>query len=375
MNIRILFLLLVTPVLASGQNYISTEFFVENAQINSLTEYIPSYVEVTGQIENLTDELLYIIPQTQDITMPTGWTVNEANLLVEDGNRIPIQPGDSYNLFLFAEIFFEETEAIFDKGTQLLNIRAEDADGNLLTETTETLCYQFDLANVPSPTFYLSNFDDHLEVADTIYVPIEISDPFSRQFWGFAEWQTIDAWGIERYLIMEPMEIITENIEEIICQGELDPIQQNHDLNLCSGDTINTNIYFTHFLNFEGKLAPTNDYRYEILVNVYDPVDSLNSNQQIRFIARDANCINGQEASIVDSHNQTTQICAGQEVTLTANPGFENITWQDQNNNQSYTGNSVTFTDIQQNISLYVTSRDAEGCLSYQWHYIIIAVK
>jgi len=251
-------------------------------------------------------------------------------------------------------------------GIETLKIYGTDAHGEVVADFEYDISYTVVLPPVPEPSFIVTNFEYDSIPVDTVYIPIEILDPFAKDFHSYIELPFLDYYWIERPIIFEPSEIILENIENLDCMHE-DPFLEDPSKSWCYGDTIGlTNQHLMHQV-IHGNIGSDNDYRMEFLMNIYDPVDSLNSNQKVRFIALDAECIYGQYSNLVDIPNNYVYTCPGGSVTLNARPQYGSLTWEHQSNTpQTFTGNTVSFDNIEESIYLYVTTRDDEGCLLFQ---------
>jgi len=365
----ILLLVASIPLFCSAQGL---EIVVENyAELETLTSQYHNYGNTDIFINNVSNQDLTVTIMTESIDMPSGWETGEAILTSEDGT-FTLQEGDNYLLYYYLEVLLIDPASWNEKGTHDLRITAQLADGAIVHDEVVTICYDFTLNQGPSPSFrILESYQDTI-TADTIYLPFEIIDPFNRDFYMQTELNFYDYWGTSRYIVFEPIELISENIVEMTCNLNDDPSSPTFGNQLCLGDTIYWSSDFINHFDFHGKLGQSNDYKYELLLNVYDLVDSTNSRQQVRFIAVDAGCLNGKEANLVIGQNNNAYVCQGSDITLTGFPNYGELTFTNQNTGEETTGTSFTVTNIQESISLYITSVDEEGCMLFQYYYISI---
>lgn len=334
----------------------------------SLFDY---YALVEGDIEitNVSNESIFLTITSIRTEVPESWDNDESDFtqfFVED---LQLAPAEEYSNRTGSLVQVNEYTDI-TAFNQVIKVTAKDELGNVLEEKQHELLYEIYAADLVSPTFRILD-QNFIELADTIYFPVEVGDPFSREFLSQININMNDEWNLERPITWEPQEIILENIEVLECWHD-DPFSLEPDKSWCKGDTVNWISTLISFAELSGTLGQSNDYRIEILVHVYDKEDSLNSSQTIRFIGADADCINGTQVDLVINPERSVYLCPGSDLSLMARVGFPNITWRDQSNNTTTTGSSFMLTDIQENTSIYITSRDENGCLFYDHFDIYI---
>lgn len=350
-----------------------------HSQIIKVTSESPSVqlYDLTGEysvdlhghlmIENLTSQEIYLDVTQVELTIPSSWDIDEGSFTTIEGPAV-LSPRGAHFVDAFVYLITDEIEDV-DIAVHKILITATDQNGNILEEIEHLMEYEIFYDNLPSPTFEIRDFSNAV-IVDTILIPIELPDPFSREFFAYAEFVFDDFWNLDRKIIWEPIELISENIEITECFYD-DLFPNDPELSWCKGDTISWISSYIGNVNFNGTLAPTNDYRYEILFNVYDPADRLNSNQQIRFIARNAACVYGYEADIISYPDDYIYLCEGSSISLNARPEFGEVTWTDQNGN-GVIGSEVNYVDIQENVYIEVRTTDSDGCIIYDYITILI---
>ena len=317
-------------------------------------------IDLTGYLEiynNSPEEYLLTI-ESVAIDIPPTWGVSESDFSYYEVEDYIFTGGDIVSVDPSIFLFTDQIEDV-DTAYQTFQISAKDLSGSILQEESVTIAYQLIIPTKPTPTFQILDFEG-VELADTIYIPLEIQDPFNRDFFSLIEFIFEDFWYLERPIVWEPIEYISENIEFVECQFH-DPYLENPDATWCQGETMSWTNSFINFVEINGQLGQANDYRYEVLVNIYDPADPIGSSQQVRFIAADAECVYGYEADIITNPQEYIYVCAGEEVTLQARAEYSNVNWHDQSGN-IISGYEVTYTDIQENVYISVSAQDEEGC-------------
>lgn len=347
---------------------------VNEKEPTELYSLIPDHVQLTSnfRIFNNTGEALYIDFITEEINLPPNWQT--------DPNEISLN-GEFYIIptvgKFCAPTHLNLTEAGFDDvglGYQILRIKVYDKNDNVLYEGTERIEYELAAPQVPSsPTFMITTYQvDTLTIlpADTIYLNVNIIDDNNLFFNSYAEFQFIDNWGIDRPIVFDPIELISENVNATECIVD-DPFFMDHDKYWCQGDMITVTSSYFEWLNMNGYLDSKDDFDYEVLFNVYDPADSLNSNQQIRFIARSYECLDPTWTQIIDAQDSiNVEICLGGDVTLTALPEFTNVEWYI--NGVPNFGNTLELTGVMENIYIQIFAQDSAGCNFIDDYFISI---
>lgn len=328
----------------------------------NLLESYPIDHYVTTEITNTTNEVLEVTITTISKSFPDAWDIIDESPAVEES--FFMSGFNNHSLFTNVS-HLAAGSATVGTGIETIRIVATDTAGTEVMNITHEIEYIVSLPAIPTPSFIITNFEYDSIPLDTVYIPLEIEDPFSKDFYSYLEISFLDFYWLERPIVFEPQEIILENIENLECVHE-DPYLEDPSKSWCKGDTISlANNHLMH-QQMSGNIGTGNDYKMEFLMNIYDPIDSLNSNQLVRFIAKESECVYGKYTNLVDLPNSYAYTCPGGSITITTRPQYGSVTWVDEQNQITYTGSSVTFDNVQDRIYLNVSTRDDEGCLLFQ---------
>jgi len=339
-NKLLLLLVFCIPLAGNSQDFLDVTVYNFQSPISSLfIENQPYFVESGGNVTNVSFEDLIVTISTEGIDMPNTWDAVTTQLSVLDG-IYSLSPGDAIDLFVFMDLFLLDYEGLFDQGEQQVRIIATSANGAEVFNELFVFTYEFEPLIIPKPTFQIFDLRNRDEPADSMFIEFHFS-PNDPSFFGISSIAFSDEWWVERFIAVEPITIRITNFD------------------------------FFEF-TFEGMLDPLADWRYEMFVNIYDPIDSLNSNQQIRFIAVNADCANGIATDIVDSPNKVTNLCAGADTVLTTFSTFRNVHWFDAINGIVVSGPTLEVNNIQGPSFLQIQAEDDEGCLFFDIHEINI---
>jgi len=177
--IKNIFLLaaVVMPSLILGQSYLEIESQSETAEIQSLIYSSPSSAEASGFVMNVGSERVDVSFTTENVFVPNGWIIDEFMLQNQDGNY-SLEPNESFDFSFYTDIFLSDLNTINEKATHEIRVIATLEDGTEVHNEVITICYEFELADIPQPTFrILETYEDSIPT-DTIYIPLA-SNPSS----------------------------------------------------------------------------------------------------------------------------------------------------------------------------------------------------
>ena len=361
MNIRLLFIL-STFFLQSLQaqpldlEIVENPIYLENLLYDSFIQSEHSLI-----VANNTNEPYIIELETVELNIPDAWDLN-FDPSVEINNFI-IPSGITEVFQMLIELINPNGSAI-GQGIHHLALRTLDIEGNLLAEEDIEIIYEVVLPNHPSPTFKVFNDSDSTE-ATRIFIPISFaSEPgaiFHREF--SIPFQ--DFWDIDRPIIFEPIEISVENISNIQ-HTNYDGFVEDPTKSWLLGDTIfhdARHLSVTGRMGLGGTVDDPSNFKYEVLVNIYDPIDSMASSQIVKFEVVSGDCVYGIDTDILGIGSDDIEICKGMTLNFTVPSEFTDISWTDWQSNQTFTSPSITLSNIQEHTGLDISARDEKGCL------------
>ena len=348
--------LVLLPFVSSSQDYLTVDIFSNPGQVNSLSEVETNFTEAEVFIWNGSQMDLTVTFETLNSTFPDGWDFDPDILKENDGEYV-IRTEDVISTFHFLELFILDLESAHQKGNQQVRITARTPDLTEVYNEVIEIIYEFEPVDLGSPSFIIEDFNGD-SFTDTIPILVDRVDDF---FIAFSDFFYEDVTWITRYIAIEPLELITENIEFIFCD---DSFNRDPNKSFCNGETVEVLNFDLFTLFFDGSFETSSpNWKLEFLINFYDPLDSLNSNQTIRFIGKDIACETASPATIIDLPAENRIFCRGEDIELSALPGFRDINWADMTDDiLVVVGPSLTIRDIQGTHTVSVHALDDEGC-------------
>jgi len=348
--------LILLSFVSFSQDYLTVDIFSIPGMVTSLSDLELNFTEAEVLIWNTSQMDLIVSFETINHSIPDGWDLDPDLLKLNDGEYV-IVADELISTFHLLELFILDLESAELVGTQEVRITAKTPDLTEVYNETIEINYEFEPVDLGSPSFTIEDFNSAV-FPDTIAIEVEVVDDF---FIGCSHFFYHDDTWISRYIAIEPLEIITENIDELFCN---DNINRDPNKSLCNGESIevlnsNLSVFF-----FNGTFeTPSPNWKLELLINFYDPLDSLNSNQTIRFIGKDIACETPSKDTIIDLPAENRIFCRGEDIELNVLPGFRDVNWADITDDvRIVVGPSLTISDIQGTHTVSVQALNDNGC-------------